>query len=345
MDSRPIHDIDPTPLEVGFSDEVLILISLVGFTFLFAALACLCHFSPSQAKFDENNGGGANGDADNEDSYDRLLEDADVSTLNRAQRKARAKLLIKKKKRAGTEQRRGGLLAAVANEEENNNDDDNNNNNINNGDGIVNGEAAMVREEDIQFKENNNPNNKRSTRKERQKAAKEEERLYRREYEEIRKLKVKEVKDRKEDKEIRLRVKKELMEIERQEALDEELKSWTYFFDDVTVNDFVEELRSTQMIDLKDTAHRFSVSMQQVIDRLDNLEQDGRINHGIIDKEREKYYFITDGDMETISSFIKDAKALSTEEMINMVSEIIVAKTTQHSDEKDDESKKVVASI
>ncbi len=80
----------------------------------------MCHFSPSQAKFDENNGGTNHGDANNEDSYDKLLKDADVSTLNCVQRKGKAKLFIKKRKHAGIEQQRGGLLlAALVNKEDN----------------------------------------------------------------------------------------------------------------------------------------------------------------------------------------------------------------------------------
>ena len=308
-------------MEIGFSNETLLITSLLGFTLLFASLACLCHFSPSQAKYDERDGANDDDDGDN---YDRLLEDADVSTLNRAQRKARAKLLMKKKRKKhnnnNNEQQQGG------------------------DDGVVNAADVDEQQEHNEINEGQDQGQTSSlSRKERQKAAKEEERLYRREYEEIRKLKIKDEMERREAKEQRLKEKKELVELEKQKAQEEELQSWKYMFggssstavrrkDDesnrmtVTVDEFVKELNETQVIKLNDTAIKFQVSVEELVDRLKQLEEEGRIEHGIIDTKRKIYFSVDQATMKQISELIKEKEAVTLDDITKEVTRIILHK-------------------
>ena len=67
---------------VAVSDNVLILVSTIGFASLGIVLYCLFLRTPS---------GGGGGDDDDDDIYARRLARSDVTSLNRAQRKARAK--------------------------------------------------------------------------------------------------------------------------------------------------------------------------------------------------------------------------------------------------------------
>jgi hypothetical protein len=312
----PIPNIHPS-LEVSLSNETILLVSLLGFTFLFAALACLCHFSPSQAQHDEKEG--TDGD-DDVDAYDKLLEDADVSTLNRAQRKARAKWLMKKKRRlANPNNANIGADGADGNGDANAN---------NEGDEAIVALDAGEDIDDVGDNSNNNNGRPKLSRKERQKAAKEEERLYRREYEEIRKLKIKDEIQRRETKDKLQIEKKEQLEREKQESLEKEFRLWKYMFGGgvtvtVTVNEFLKELKENQIINIKDTATRFEVSEEELICRLRQLEKEGRIDHGIIDKENRIYFFVMKEDMVKVSEFIKEKEVVTLDEITMEVSRII----------------------
>lgn len=327
-------------MEIGFSNETLLLTSLLGFTLLFASLTCLCHFSPSQAKYDERDGTGDDGD--DGDDYDRLLEDADVSTLNRAQRKARAKLLMKKKRKKSNSN--------------NNNNNEQQGGDHGNGDGNVDGDRAIINAADVGEQQEQNEMNdedlgqcqtQKLSRKERQKAAKEEERLYRREYEEIRKLKIKDEMERREAKEQRLKEKKESVALEKQKARDEELDSWKYMFEGdgstissrskdkdsnriiVTVDEFVKDLNETQVIKLDETANKFQVSVEELVDRLKQLEKEGRIDHGIIDKKGRIYFLVNEATMKQISEVIKEKEAITLDDITKELTRIIHEKEGQ----------------
>lgn len=316
---KPITDIQPS-LEVNFSNETLLLISLLGFTFLFAALACLCHLSPSQAKFNEGgaDGGGSN-NAHDDDEYNQLLQDADVSTLNRAQRKARARLIMKKNKQAANEHQQRIAAEGAAAAVDGNDGGDGNNANV-----LALDEGGNDQEGDNQ----NNDHGPKLSRKERQKAAKEEERLYRREYEEMRKLKIKNEVERREAKEQLLKEKKEVMEQERREMQEEELKSWKYMFggENMTVREFVKELKEAEFIDLQETANRFNVSTESLVSRLRSLEKEGRINHGILDEKSRIYFYVSAEDMAEIANFIRRKESASLDEINFEVSRLILKK-------------------
>lgn len=312
---QPINQVNPPSYEIAFSNETILLTSIVGFTILFASLACLCHFSPSQQKYDQGRGGDGNnhGEEDgDDDGYNQLLQDADVSKLNRAQRKARAKLLMKKKRR-------------------------NDNNNANN-----NQVANVDDDHGHDHEQNDNDNelippmadthvNQLKSRKERQKAAKEEERHYRREYEEARRtLHVQNEIKKMEIKEKVMQEKKQLMDYERIIAQEEQIREWTYMFrtTDITVNDFVKELKMNQIINLDEAANKYQVSVQDLIKRLEQLEKEGRIDHGILD--RNQYYYVSHDDMIEISNYIKEKEAVTLHDITLKVTQIIAEKGDSH---------------
>lgn len=86
FDSRPQDDTPPYHEDiegVAVSDNVLILVSTIGFASLGIVLYCLFLRTPL--------GEGRGDDDDDDDNYAQRLVRSDVTSLNRAQRKARAK--------------------------------------------------------------------------------------------------------------------------------------------------------------------------------------------------------------------------------------------------------------
>ena len=77
---------DPTG---GFSNSTLLMISLSGLTIVIFGLIFICRGAPAVDEDDEDGG----------PSYEQLLEQTDVKLLNRAQRRQRAKLLMRKNRR------------------------------------------------------------------------------------------------------------------------------------------------------------------------------------------------------------------------------------------------------
>jgi len=316
-------------IEIGISNETLSFISLIGFTIIFASLALLCHFSPAQEQYDAEEGNHMN----NVD-YDQLLEDADVSTLNRAQRRARAKLRMKKNRRlGGVETSRRRRMNAEDDGNENEEDDDMNINHNNNR--LLIGEHGAEednRNDDLDDDERPSQIVSSLSRKERQKAAKEQERLDRREYEKIRQTKIEQETLKREERELLMKEKKEMLERERQEILQNELNSWKFMFyksdqkNAVTVNDFIQELEIKQVISLDDSATKFNVSVEMLIQRLRQLEEEGRIQHGIVDEQNRKYHLITNDDMNQLREVISAKGILTLEEIGKEVTRILLEK-------------------
>jgi len=275
----------------GFSNGTLLIISLTGFTVLFALLAFLCHMSPADAHHDD--------DENDQINYDKLLQEADVSTLNRAQRRARAKLLMKKNRRlvvpdsqARPEEGQGGVHERqqggndvqqpmmILDREENDNGDG--------GDDVLEPNVVLIK----------------PSRKERQKAAKELERAERKANESQRKFQMLYEEEQRRTKEKLMKEAKERVELVRQEKSERDFIEWRYMFPPsepekggdgfgVSVKEFLQDLQSNQSLCLSETADRFSVSIEQLIRRIQKLEDDGRILHGIVNRENDSYFLVT----------------------------------------------------
>lgn len=77
---------------VGFSDAAILVVSLLGFCFLASTIYSLILLKvQSRKEFDQAE--------ERELDYDELLDRADVATLSRAQRRARAKNIMKRQRR------------------------------------------------------------------------------------------------------------------------------------------------------------------------------------------------------------------------------------------------------
>jgi len=300
----------------GFSNSSLLVISLMGFTLLFALLAFLCHAAPSDEDLNEDEKDGV--------SYDQLLQEADICTLNRVQRRARARLLMKKNRRLPVQDQPGmnreGGEAAAAGE----------------GEG---GQPLLLGGGEGEHEANTEPiipSGPKLSRKERQNAAKVLEQLERKADKEQNRLKMKQYEEERIIREQLTSEKKDRIEREKKEHVEKEFQGWKFMFppsddgdsDDpsVTVNDFVKELMNQPVIGLQETATRFSVSVPALIQRLKDLEEDGRICHGILNEDRDEYTFIDIECMEKITRFIKDEGCVSMQAISLKLAEIIEEK-------------------
>lgn len=269
---------DPTG---GFSNKSLLLISLNGITIIIVALVFLYQRTPRTNDDDQ----------EGNIPYDQALEEADVSLLNRAQRRARAKILMKKNRRL--EQ----------------NDDQQANDGAGAGDGIVALQGEEGERLEIPAAVNQVPQ---LSRKERQKAAKELEKMERRANDEQIRL---QKRHQEEERKIRVVIqseKKLQAELEKKERLEWEFSQWKYMFPEadqdtrVTVNEFLQELDFNPVVSLRETADEFDVTADTLIKRLGQLEADGRICHGILNKSSDEYIYISPANMANIAAFIKE---------------------------------------
>ena len=305
---------DPTG---GFSNKTLLLISLNGITIIVIALIFLCQRSP---RSDEE---------DNNIPYDQALQEADVSLLNRAQRRARAKLLMKKNRRlvnddvdvnvnvnfddADPNPHAGALVALQDAAVEADDDDDND------------GNFRNIRFPPIAAA----PRGPQLSRKERQKAAKELERMERKANDDQIRL---QKQHQEEDRQIRTMLqleKKQQAEIEKKEQQGREFREWKYMFPEadldtkVTVKEFVEELDVDPVISLRETAEEFNVTIDALVDRLEQLEKEGRICHGILNKSRDEFIYISPANMVNIAAFIQEKGAVTIGDLKRSLPQII----------------------
>jgi len=348
----------------GFANSTLLLISLFGFTLLLAFLALLCHLSP------HHNGEGHGHGEEKEESYEEMLVKADVNSLTRSQRRARAKLVMKKNRRAVAAAAVAAVPvpAAVAMAAA--------------GDGNMievegQGDANNAPEN---IENNDAPNHLKLTRKERRKAAKELERIERQASESQRQAQQKyehelQMIQRQEKEE-----KKQTLILERKKKEERDVLEYTYLFPysqdgdgegevevegevenldeneneenlrlryGITAEEYITEVQHSPIIDLETTSARFHVSIPKLIQRLQQLQKEGRIlphghshghGHGILKEEHNVYFVITEEIMEQVAILIEEKGKLTLEELGDeLYRMLLVLKTkTVGMDEKED---------
>lgn len=300
---------DPTG---GLSNFSLLVISLNGLTVVVIVLIIICHRishdeDDSQNSFLQGGGGQEN------IPYEQALQDADVSLLNRAQRRARAKLLMKKSRRLVDAPIDTGAVAAAAVDADDHGHDQNDN-----GDNriVVPREANNPALQDANTV--HRPQGPRLSRKERQKAAKEMERMERianvQQIQHIQKQREQQEKFKRQQMQM---AKLQKLQQDKKEMEEKEYLHRMYMFPDtdldtrVTVEEFLEELEMNPVISLEETAEEFHVSQEDLVFRLQELERDGRIPHGILNRTRGEYVYIDTNTMNKIAEFILDKGVVS----------------------------------
>lgn len=284
-------------ISVGASDKVLLLVSGAGFVFLAVTIySILLTKLKSSKEIDEE---------EKDLNYDEKLANADVSTLNRAQRRARARHIMKQQRR---------IAPAVPLQMGNGNFDDN---------------AEVAENENSQL-----------SRKERQKAAKaaekEERRLYenerRKQQEQAQRLAQAEKKERqkrmleKEDEERQARCE--------QRVADEtkEYESWRTFLvsEDrsnlLTVNEWIAELRESRLVYVNEMAGRFGLPRDQVESRIQHMLDSSRLM-GILAGDR--FIYVSTQEMNDIASFLQSRDKTTVKQVQEKV-EAIVGRYSRH---------------
>lgn len=279
-------------ISVGASDTALLVVSFGGFFFLaFTVYSIVLTKLKSRQEIEEE---------EQELNYEERLVAADVSTLNRAQRRARARHIMK-------QQRRITPINSTENGEENND--------VNHENGRANEMHHL-------------------SRRERQRNAKAAEKEERRLFEEERRKQQEEAQRiAKREKKERERLLNERAELERKARQEQRVaeeaaayETWKIFLSSpdgrtvLSVKEFKEELKENRICQLTELAKRFSIQQQEVASRIDELIASMRLT-GI--HEGGTFTFISMEEMKLLSSWIQTRDVTSLTEIKNKIDEII----------------------
>jgi hypothetical protein len=272
-------------MSLGASDMTLLVVSMVGFLCL-GLLFYLLIFrglraSPEEVEKDTV-------------SYEDELDAADVKTLNRAQRRARAKILMKRNRRVAAPVVADPVAAANIEEQ---------------------AEELLLEDDHTNEGDEQQQHQHHMSRKERSKAAKAMEREERRRYEETRREQLRKADDG-EAKEAREAEKARKEEHARQKIVQEQLDieeakclQYRTMFRTTPINvpqktllveDFVALCEAQRVIHLADMACQFEISIKNVNERIDQIEHEGRIT-GIIDEHT--FIYVSPTEMSAIANF------------------------------------------
>lgn len=286
----------PFPAEtgVGFSDAVLLAVSLLGFVMLAVTLYSLILSRLQSAEELDDGEEGMD--------YDEKLDRADVATLNRAQRRARAKNRMKKQRRIAP--------APEANDQ--------------------NGTERDQEEDTRQVLEET----RHLSRKERQKAAKaaerEERRLYEDQRREMQRQKTEDAqrdrKEREQQEAKRAEEERLLREQEKKSKEQAEYDSWNTFLaisdgKSVSVQQFLSTLKTEKVLLIDEYADKVHVRSQHVIDRIRALQSSNRVT-GVFDG-RGRFIYITAHEMDAVASLIRDRGRATLKELATAAGEVV----------------------
>ena len=297
MGRDPDFTASPTPkgMLVGVSNLSLLLISSIGFGILGIALYVLI-LRPSAGATD-----GDNSDDGELRNYEEQLDGADVRTLNRAQRRLRARNHMKKNRRMAQQEvagrDAGAAAAGVADqlllEEEM---------------GFAAGDGGAGHEGDEQRQQQH------LSRKERARLAKtaekEERQLYEEERREARKFAdAKAAVDRRErekEREATAEEERRRREAEGKERELAEHNEWVRVFAFAavqrTVKEFVAEAQQRKVWPVNDIADTFAVTPEQVVARLEQLMSENRLAGSIVSQGT--LIYIGRSEMQELAKFL-----------------------------------------
>jgi hypothetical protein len=271
---------------VGFSDAVLVAASVTGFlimaTTVYSLIVMRLKSSKEVAKEELAGGNG----------YEQQLAHADVSTLNRTQRRARARAIMKQQRRAVINVDNPDADAEL----ENGSDDE----------GSEDGETV---------------NNRPLSRKERQIVAKATEREERRVLEDERREQQKQAQDdaqklkrEKEREDARKREVARLYEKKQKEQLKiAEFAAWKAFLSSPkrsqSVQEWIDEMKDRRTILTTEIATSFELPEEKVVQRIQELIKEGRVA-GVMEGNG-RFIFIAEDELHSIAESLIERGALS----------------------------------
>lgn len=305
---------------IGFSDRILLGVSIVGFT----ALVYVVHSLLSGLR-----GGGGTGSDDDDNHHDldgltdeeRLLRCTDVNSLNRTQRRVRAKAIMKEQRRV----HHPSVELVMEDNDENGGD-----------------AGAQVAPEDVALPTHRVPLPILS-RKERQQQAKvaekEERRLFQDERE--RQQKLVQLEAQRQKKERLIAATQRLLEEEQKKAIEEAVREekerdlWYTFIVTTASNEttlvttsvaeFVQECQQNRVVDIQKMASRYNVEPSSVTDRIKQLIADGRIAGFFqnIHHEQQQFIYLSDDELHSIASITRTQGCVSIQQFATICQQVI----------------------
>ncbi|CAJ1969470.1 unnamed protein product [Cylindrotheca closterium] len=281
----------PAPqFDVGFSDSIILIVSIIGSVILAVTVHSIVLTKLKSAEEIE----------DEELTYEDQLVNADVSTLNRAQRRARARAIMKQQRRIAP--------TGTPTDDENNRIEDEN--------PIEPSTAPQL------------------SRKDRQKAAKAAEKEERKILEDDRRQqqeesqKIAQREKQKRQKKMMQQAEAERKARQEQRIADEmtSYKEWKTFLgtldgkESLTVKEWIQELRSDRYVDIDSLAKRFQVDEETVIQRIQELINESRIagiHHG------NRFIFLSMDEMAQFAEIVKSREKTSVQDLREIVNTII----------------------
>jgi hypothetical protein len=301
---------------IGFSDRILLGVSIVGFT----ALVYIVHSLLSGLR-----GGGTGSDDDNHHDADgltdeeRLLRCTDVNSLNRTQRRVRAKAIMKEQRRV----HHPSVELVMEDNDENG------------------GDAGPVAE-DVAVPTHRVPLPILS-RKERQQQAKVAEKEERRLFQDERELQQKlvQLEAQRQKKERLIAATQRLLEEEQKKAIEEATREenerdlWYTFIVTTASNEttlvkksvaeFVQECQKNRVVDIQKMASQYNVEPSYITDRIKQLIADGRIAGFFqnINHEQQQFIYLSDDELHFIASITRKQGFVSIQQFATICQQVI----------------------
>jgi ribosomal protein S25 len=301
--SIPNPNTDFSEYAIGFSDRVILGISIVGFTALAYTVRSIfqLHFRSAQEE-----------DGDDDLTEEQRLCRSDVSQLSRAQRRARAKAIMKEQRRLVP-----GPNATAGDPEEN---PDN---------------AAAEGEHDIHHVEHVGGGIVRS-RKERQQLAKAAEREERRLFQEERERQQRaaQIRAQQQKQERLLSNAQRMEEAQREKELEAEIRrqqeeyEWRTFLKangsltDKLVSEFLEDCQDDRVVNVEALASQYGVESSYVVNRIQQLILDGRIA-GFFQEDSTRFIYVANDELRAIASKVMDQGYVSLQQFTEICEQSI----------------------
>ena len=285
-------DASAADISVGFSDSTLLTASITGFCLLAATVYWVVVRRTKTRQEVEQDGDDADPGV-----YERRLRESDVSNLTRAQRRARAHMIMKEQRRAT------GAAANEANEQDAQNAN-------------TTGQQQQSRKQRQRLAKEAELKERRVLQEERQKQQLEAQKQAARERDERAKLQAQQAAH---EKQVR-------QEQKAQEKEQEEL-AWETFLSSgserLTVQEWVNSLQqqpSPCRIPLTPLSERFGVPLKDLESRIDELVRECRVA-GVL--EGSHFIYFTDNDLKSIAARIEKAGAVSLSQIALMCNEML----------------------
>mmetsp|Transcript_20962 Transcript_20962/g.39808 ORF Transcript_20962/g.39808 Transcript_20962/m.39808 type:complete len:314 (+) Transcript_20962:96-1037(+) len=298
---------------IGFSDAALLTFSFAGFGFLAYSI-----YTVVLLKLKNRQELGADyEDKELEKKYEEQLTEADVATLSRAQRRARARQIMKQQRRAVP----GGVVVA---EQQPPGED---------------GAQPLALLAEGEHPQMNDDDHHLLSRKERQKLAKaaerEERKLLQEERQRQQTLAMEQAQQRRIE---RLQTQAMQQQQAKQQQLEEEQaaararqEAWEIFLtknkdgdkqQKVSVEEWLQECQKHRMVFLSSTARAFGVSTQAVRNRIQTLVEERRVA-GVFMKTKEESVFVhySNQQLEALANLIKCKGLASKKDIVNWMNE------------------------